>query len=363
MRDAPFITKPLSALLDLVRALAAFAVLVGHAVQLGHYQGPYPFTILFQHQAVVVFFVLSGLVIATSVDSGRVTLQSYTVARIARIVPVALPALLISVLVIAINAALAPVPLFQEDGEGFPSRDLFFALLFLSESYQTGLPLNPPYWSLCYEVWFYALFAAASFLDGWKRVAWLAVLAAVAGPNVLLLLPVWLIGVALARLPAARAVPPVLGSLFVALAAFALYALPYATPPLHTVLRHIVPWTMGFSLYAISDLILALVIALAFAGLRAMTLDGLPGLDRAARPIRWMANMSFSLYLLHWPLLKLLRVLGMPVSEGLPGLLLTLAVVTAASAAFASVTEHRRHAVRALIERALGAGREAPAAA
>jgi peptidoglycan/LPS O-acetylase OafA/YrhL len=363
MRDTPFITKPLSVALDLVRALAALAVLIGHSAQLGHYQGAYPFTIQFQHQAVIVFFVLSGLVIATSVDSGRVTLQSYTVARISRIVPVAVPALLLSALVIATNAALAPVPLFQEDARGIPSRDLLFALLFLSESYQTGLPLNPPYWSLCYEVWFYAMFAAATFLNGWKRVAWLAVLAVIAGPNVLLLLPVWLVGVALARLPAARAVHPVLGALFVMLAAFALYAVPYATSPLHAALRQIVPWRMGFSLYAISDVILALAIALGFAGLRTMTLGGLPWLDKVASPIRWTANMSFSLYLLHWPLLKLLRVLGMPVIEGVPGLLVTMVVVTGVSAAFASVTEHRRHAVRALIERALGSRRQATATA
>ena len=157
----------------------------------------------------VVFFVLSGLVIAASVDrakaSGRPqTLSSYALTRAARILPVALPALAISLVVMLIDAAIATTPIFGEDAQGVPASEWLFALTFLSESYQTAFAPNPPYWSLCYEVWFYALFAVATFMEGWKRMAWLAALALVAGPNVLLLLPVWLIGVALARLPIAR---------------------------------------------------------------------------------------------------------------------------------------------------------------
>jgi peptidoglycan/LPS O-acetylase OafA/YrhL len=166
MRDTPFITRPLSILLDLVRGLAALAVLVGHAVQLGHYRGPYPFTMLFQHNAVIVFFVLSGLVIAASVDRGGHRLVDYAVARLSRILPVSLPALTISLAVVALDRTITSAPLFGEDGRGVAPREMLSALLFLSESWQTGFSPNPPYWSLCYEVWFYALFAVATFLHG-----------------------------------------------------------------------------------------------------------------------------------------------------------------------------------------------------
>lgn len=362
MRDTPFITRPLSIALDLVRALAALVVLIGHAVQLGHYKGYYPFSTQFQHNAVIVFFVLSGLVIAASVDRGGQTLGSYALARIARILPVALPALFVSLAVMAIDALITPNSIFGEDRNGVPSSEWLFALLFLSESHQTLFGPNPPYWSLCYEVWFYALFAVATFLDGWKRIAWSIALAAVAGPNILLLLPVWLVGVALARLPIARRVPFWLGLAFVALALASLWAMPMVSRPIYQAIYRSVPWSMGFSIYAITDLALALALAAGFAGLRTLTLDAAAWLDRMAGPIRYAANMSFSLYLLHWPLLKLLRVLRGP--EGTAaGFVLVLAIVVLASAAFASLTEHHKDRVRALLERAFGERRKAPAAA
>jgi peptidoglycan/LPS O-acetylase OafA/YrhL len=367
MRDTPFITRPLSIALDLVRALAALAVLIGHAVQLGHYKGPYPFGLAFQHNAVVIFFVLSGLVIAASVDrakaSGRdQTLASYALARAARILPVALPALAVSLAVMLINAMIAPTQIFSEDASGVPAREWLFALTFLSESYQTAFAPNPPYWSLCYEVWFYALFAVATFMDGWKRLAWLAALALIAGPNVLLLLPIWLVGVALARLPIARRVPFWLAAAFVVVAVASLYVMPQFARPMFRMVHHAIPWRMGFSLFALTDLMLALAMALGFAGLRTLTLGGNAWLERAEKPIRYAANMPFSLYLLHWPLLKLLRVLREP-ENGALGFVLVLAVIIAASAAFATLTEHHRDRVRALLERAFGAGRAAAAAA
>jgi peptidoglycan/LPS O-acetylase OafA/YrhL len=129
MRDTPFITRPLSILLDLVRVLAALAVLVGHAVQLGHYRGPYPFTMLFQHNAVIVFFVLSGLVIAASVDRGGHRLGDYAVARLSRFLPVALPALTISLAMVALDRMVTSAPLLGEDSHGVAPLEMPSALL------------------------------------------------------------------------------------------------------------------------------------------------------------------------------------------------------------------------------------------
>jgi peptidoglycan/LPS O-acetylase OafA/YrhL len=367
MRDTPFITPRLSILLDLVRALAALAVLIGHAVQLGHYDGYYPFTTQFQHNAVIVFFVLSGLVIAASADRtprirGDGALARYALARAARILPVALPALAISLAIMALDDLIAPTPIFSEDARGIPAREWLYAVLFLSESYRTGFPPNPPYWSLCYEVWFYALFGAATFLDGWKRLAATAGVAAVAGPNVLLLFPVWLVGVALARAPAARSVPVWAAALFIVIALVCLTLVSTVSYPVYQATGGYVPWVMGYSIFPLTDLLLALALALGFAGLRTLTLHRGAWLERMAAPIRYAANMSFSLYLLHWPLLKLLRVLREP-DQGVLGFVLVLSVTIAASAAFATVTEHQRGRVRALLERAFGGRRETPATA
>ena len=353
MREAPFITRPLSVWLDLVRGLAALAVVVGHAAQIRVYTGAFPFSMFLQKNAVVVFFVLSGMVIAASVDRERKTLDHFALARVSRIVPVALGAIAVSLVVAALDVALPGGPLFVEDLGWADPGETLRAALFLSESYTTGFPPNAPYWSLSYEVWFYALFAAATYLSGWTRAIWLVALAAIAGPNIVLLLPVWLVGVALVRLPPAARISPAIAVSFVALALAALLIAPLGAMKAFLMLRPLVPWQLGSSLYVLTDFLLALALAAGFAGLRTLSGIGLALPARAEPAIRWGANMSFSLYLLHWPLLKLVHMAGLTAGNDPLAFAAIIAGVVAVSGAFATVTEHKRYAVRAWIERVL----------
>lgn len=347
----PFITGPMSLWLDLVRALAALAVVVGHAAQINVYTGWFPFSMFFQKNAVVVFFELSGMVIAASVDRERRTLGDFAVARISRIMPVALAAIAVSLAVAALGAAQPGPPLFVEDLRWADPGETLLALLFLSQSYTSGFPPNAPYWSLCYEVWFYALFAATTYLKGPARGVWLLLLSGIAGPNILLLLPVWLVGVAVVRIPAARRVPqgPSIGLLALALAA--LFVAPRFATQGFILLREVTPWQLGSSLYALTDLLLALALAGGFAGLRTLAARGLVVPARAERAIRWGANMSFSLYLLHWPLLKLTHLAGLSAGDNPFVFTAIIAGVIIVSGAFATVTEHKRYVVRDWIER------------
>jgi peptidoglycan/LPS O-acetylase OafA/YrhL len=353
VRETGFITRPVSLWLDLVRGLAALAVVVGHAAQIGTYTGPFPFGMFFQKNAVVVFFVLSGMVIAASVDRERRSLSDFALARISRIVPVAWAAVAVSLAVSALATAL-PGPLqFAGDVNWADPGEILRALLFLSESWTTAFPPNSPYWSLSYEVWFYALFAAATYLQGLTRWIWLALLAAVAGPNILLLMPVWLVGVGLVRLPAARRVPGALAWPLVALAIAALFIAPrFAMDGFH-LLRPAAPWGLGSSLYALTDLALGIALAAGFAGLKSLADRGLALPAWSEPAIRWGANMSFSLYLLHWPLLKLLHMAGLTAGKNPLAFAAVIAAIVAISGAFARVTEHKRHVVRAWIERAV----------
>lgn len=358
MREAGFITRPVSLWLDLVRGLAALAVVIGHAAQIGTYTGPFPFGMFFQKNAVVVFFVLSGMVIAASVDRDRRNLGDFALARISRIVPVAWAAIAVSLAVSALATTL-PGPLqFAGDVDWANPGEILRAMFFLSESWTTAFPPNSPYWSLSYEVWFYTLFAAATYLTGAARWAWLALLAAVAGPNILLLMPVWLVGVALVRLPAARRVPLGWSWLLVALAIAALFIAPRYAMDGFRLLRPAAPWGLGSSLYVLTDLALGISLAAGFAGLKTVVDRGaargltLPAWSEPA--IRWAANMSFSLYLLHWPLLKLAHMAGLTAGKNPLAFAALMAGVVAISGAFARVTEHKRHVVRGWIERAVG---------
>jgi peptidoglycan/LPS O-acetylase OafA/YrhL len=359
VREAPFISRPMSVWLDLVRALAALAVVVGHAVQFRVYTGWFPFTIMFQKNAVVVFFVLSGMVIAASVDRDRKTLGDFALARVSRILPVALAALAVSVAVAALDVDLAGPPMFAENLRWIDPGPTIRAALFLSESYGHEYELNSPYWSLCYEVWFYALFAAATYLRGWPRGLWLAGISIVTGPNILLLLPVWLVGLVLVRLPIARRTSQGAALALISVAIAGLVIIPRFAMDGYRLLRTLTPWDLGSALFAITDLLLAVAIAAGFAGLKTLADKGFAVPARAEAPIRWAANMSFSLYLLHWPLLKLVHLAGLTAGTNPLAFAAVIAGIVAVSGAFATVTEHKRFVVRDWIERLLR--RRAPA--
>ena len=57
MDQEPFITRPMSVALDAMRAIAAFAVLFGHTMQITVYNGYFPYWFVLQHNAVLIFFV------------------------------------------------------------------------------------------------------------------------------------------------------------------------------------------------------------------------------------------------------------------------------------------------------------------
>jgi peptidoglycan/LPS O-acetylase OafA/YrhL len=75
--------------LNFVRALAAFFVVLDHAPTLFDLpNGP-----RWGHQAVMVFFVLSGYVICNVADTRETDVCSFLVARLARLWSVLLPAM------------------------------------------------------------------------------------------------------------------------------------------------------------------------------------------------------------------------------------------------------------------------------
>ena len=86
----------LSVYIDFVRFGAACVVVLTHAWLILFPDHPLPWP---GNQAVIVFFVLSGLVIARAAERPGLTLSEYAVHRIARIESVAIPALVLSGLV------------------------------------------------------------------------------------------------------------------------------------------------------------------------------------------------------------------------------------------------------------------------
>ena len=78
--------------LDLVRFVAALSVFIAHSIQYNLYDGHVPLAD-YGHDAVIVFFVLSGLVISTTAARPTETWKTYLIARASRIYSVAIPAI------------------------------------------------------------------------------------------------------------------------------------------------------------------------------------------------------------------------------------------------------------------------------
>jgi len=186
----------LSSYLDFLRFFAALAVLLAHMEQDGLYLSWLPMT-YFSHEAVIVFFVMSGLIIYSTTASAHRQPTNYIIARVSRVYSVALPAILFSVLA----ASLVPTDILINNGQlsnyrPFAWWDMISSALFLNESWMNSasLTMNAPYWSLCYEVWYYLLFGAYFFVSGKLRWVLLAAFACIAGPAILVLFPIWIAG-------------------------------------------------------------------------------------------------------------------------------------------------------------------------
>ena len=292
--------KATSLYLDILRVTAALVVFAGHCTQLW-YPEVFGYMMKAGHDAVVVFFVLSGYVIAYSTLSKARGVKSYVLARLSRLYSVVLPALALTALLLVIGQAINPA-YYAEFSRGYEGRRFFLSAFFLQESWRLSAspPTNAPLWSLGYEFWYYAFFAAAVFLKS-PRVKWLVIisLALVVGYKVLLLMPIWMMGVALYRygdrINISRTIARV--GFFLALAAFVGLATYMPDLPVHHGFEPFY-YSGAFITDFMTGTVLSAGIWLFDRGFGEMAVN-----EPFERGIRWIADHTFSLYLYHFPLI------------------------------------------------------------
>lgn len=367
--------RAFSIYLDLVRVLAALAVIIYHSNFRLLSTEKLPFS-NHGHTAVIVFFVLSGYVIAYITSERENTPLSYWSSRLSRFYSLALPVVLLTPLLDVAGEALAPQ--FYTGGSttyGLAWLRILTSLTFLNEVWLVSIMSfsNVPYWSLCYEFWYYVLYAIASFTAGRTRVLLAGAVMLLLGPKILLLAPVWVAGVVLFRWRWLRTLKPLPGAVLFA-ASWPTYWLfhHYGMTQLGSdcLLRLVGPHLhqhMAFSKFFLTDYLLALIVVANFAGMRALV-------DLAARPlgaleplIRPLAAYTFSAYILHQPLMQFYAALidGDP---GRPWFYATTMLATITTiAVLGRLTERQRHHWRQAIARLLAplfdkAGRCAPLA-
>jgi len=320
----------LSVYFDAVRFLAALIVVLHHVWPLIMPNLPIPWP---GHEAVVVFFVLSGYVIAYAASDPTVSLRTYAEHRTARILSVAIPALLLAAAV----APFAAGPDIQYAGDVRMGAEQFWIAsvingLFLGQSLGMNIspPLNEPFWSLCYEVWYYVIFAAWMYSSKRWRIALTALALAVAGLKIVMLLPVWLLGVWLYhRMPVLTQQQARILFAVSALAAFAFFwtgtsqairSLMQATSP------DFINSLKASNRFA-GDMILGVFVAANFAAVASLGSSMRP-LIGIKRQVGYASSFTLSAYLYHMPLTVLIWN-GMDVHDPM-GFLAILASLTIA---------------------------------
>jgi len=151
--------------------------------------------------------VLSGYVISNVTDTRESSATAYFMARLARLWSVVFPALALTILCDAAGRWFGVYPgSYDWSPIDYPLIRLGAALTFLSQTWVSIQPFsNFAFWSLMLEFWFYIIFGTWTFMPaGPKRGIAVAVALVFAGPMGIVLLPVWLMGVALQRVNHSR---------------------------------------------------------------------------------------------------------------------------------------------------------------
>ncbi len=366
-----------SVLMDLVRGLAAVLVLLEHwrniffvdyfeiPAHRAYFAAPYLLTSA-GHQAVVIFFVLSGYLISRSIFSmfGRHawSWKVYLTHRLVRLWVVLIPGLLLCALwdQIGLSRQIAPA---LYGGANFnhltpaiaPVHKLsvFFGNLFFLQTIRT-----PPFgsdgalWSLANEFWYYILFPLA--LISFRRhaklpqrllsISLLAFLTWFLPAQILGMGLIWLCGTALALAPTLRVGPRarVCATLLYTPILFLLAKKQHLSPAIDQYGDYLLAIATFFFLWI---LLSARTVVPHSAGVRC---------------IRELSRFSYTLYIVHTPILILLVALVAGDNRWVPTPMHVLAAlgilcfVVHYAYLVASLTEFRTDILRGWIERCFG---------
>ena len=193
------LTQSGSTLLDCTRFSAAMIVFLGH---LGPLIPAMSCFVHLAHIAVCIFFVLSGFVIRMITRDRLGNMKDFLIDRGSRIYSVTLPALFMTVICEDIARSINPAmySTLASSTEPFLPRVIVqFAtnLTFTAQSwgYETNPLSNSPFWSLSFECVYYLLFALLFFGARRKSARFLlALVILLSGPAIILLFPTWLLG-------------------------------------------------------------------------------------------------------------------------------------------------------------------------
>lgn len=264
----------------------------------------------FAHEAVMIFFVLSGFLVGGSVirmlRQDRWSWKKYLIHRTVRLWMVLIPALVLGYTLdrIGVHYFLGQGTVYDTGpvGDAWNILDrltpLTFVgnLFFLQGNRVSPLGTNQPLWSLGYEFWYYLAFPclALALVRGaaiWRRLLLLAAMVAMlafVGREISVYFSIWLLGAVAAFLP--LKIPPAFQRPFAALALVGVLAVNVLLIRLHPS-SFMVDSSQGLSFFVLLYCVLHL--------------QGASGDSLYRRCARFMSKISYSLYVTHGPVLCL----------------------------------------------------------
>ncbi|WP_225869526.1 acyltransferase family protein [Pedobacter psychroterrae] len=299
-----------SFILDILRLLAALVVFLTHGYTVWYKSYNFFPDLDLAHFSVVTFFVLSGYVISYTTTKNNRGAVHYAQARLSRLYSVLLPAILFTAIIQIIIYYINP-SVYSKYSNSSPVVRYFISILCLNDIwfFSSSPKLNAPLWSLSYEFWYYVIFGAWFYRKNRGSYLLLAFACLIAGPSILSMMPIWLLGRLAYKLSLRKAPPKSYGLVFATSIAIAIVLLKYL-PAL--------PFQLGqppfnYANQFIKDIILGLFLSVALYSVTETTKTNIQPafLDR----FRKVANLTFPLYLFHFPLLALWQAV-FPVRSG-----------------------------------------------
>ena len=300
----------ISIYLDLLRFLAALGVFLWHAGSLASLPGVLP-VIYFNHTLVILFFVISGFVIAASAARPDRTLVNYAADRVTRLSVVVIPALALTYL-LGIAGLMVSPELYANINPHWQGLRFLANLLYCQQLW--GLCVNPfnnnPFWSLGYEFWYYVLFGIWIFVRS-KTVKFGLILTVslLVGPKILLLFPAWVVGALAFHAGKSWKWSNAASWLSFGISGLAMLAVLFygREMGLENGRAGQAPWY--YSSNFMGDNVFAVIVALNFLGCALLGKHLKTDFDswRLVRVIRWLAGHTFSLYLYHVPIIVGIR--------------------------------------------------------
>lgn len=265
------------------------------------------------HQAVMIFFVLSGFFIANSVIKQVVknswSWKDYLISRLTRLYIVLIPALILGFIIDSVGIYFFDYSFFPHDMNERISLEVLVGNLFYLQGFATtSFGTNDPLWSLSYEFWYYLLFPSIlliliSNIKKFYKIAYLTFVIGCfffVGKTVSLYFTIWLMGFAVLLLPTVN-IKSVLVKYVLKLIAGILFIISLAISRLGLI-----------SIAFLGDLFVSVtfsILVYSIIHLKTNTII-LPKVREVYFKVsESIANFSFTLYLIHFPILIFLFAL------------------------------------------------------